>query len=270
MSQLGERLRQARESQSISLAQAAVETRILQQWLIALEEGALERLPNDVAARGFVRNYAQYLGLSADEIVELYRRERGESSPIRIVPVTHPPQRRSYVLPSFFGVFFVTVALVGVMYVVLSAIGRIGDGEVSSIASVDTPTIPTPTALATVPPNTAVVGGASPLLPTASPTPLSVAATSEPSPTPELAAPIVVEVNIESGAGTSWLRVQTDGATVYEQNMSGGEQEVFLAQREVFIRSGNPTIVQVTVNGLQQGPIGQIPGQPVNWYWPPQ
>lgn len=279
MSQLGERLRHARESQGISLAQAAVETRILQQWLIALEDGAFDRLPNGVAARGFVRNYAQYLGLPADELIEMFRREQGASDPIRVVPASHPPRSRSYVLPSFFGVFFVTMALVGLAYVALNAVGRIGDQEamispVAATSVVSTPTpLPTddttdtgviaagPTVARLAATSTPRVSGA------VMPSPVS-AATPEPEPTPE--APIVVEVSIESGAGESWLRVQADGTTAYEQIMRGGEREVFQAQREIFIRSGNPTVVQVSVNGLQQGPLGQIPGQPVNWYWPPQ
>ena len=36
MSELGERLREARESQGISLSQAAVETRILQRYLVEI------------------------------------------------------------------------------------------------------------------------------------------------------------------------------------------------------------------------------------------
>ena len=39
MSQLGELLRNMRESKGISLSQAAAETRILQRYLVALEEG---------------------------------------------------------------------------------------------------------------------------------------------------------------------------------------------------------------------------------------
>jgi cytoskeleton protein RodZ len=76
MSQLGERLRQARESQGISLAQASQETRILQRYLVALEEGDLAHLPGDVYARGFIRNYASYLGLPAEDVIALYRHER--------------------------------------------------------------------------------------------------------------------------------------------------------------------------------------------------
>ena len=69
MSQLGERLRAARESQGISLAQAAAETRILQRYLVALEDGDYQNLPGDVYTRGFIRNYAAFLGLSADELI---------------------------------------------------------------------------------------------------------------------------------------------------------------------------------------------------------
>ena len=107
MTQLGERLRAARESQGISLSQAAVETRILQRYLIAIEDGDFQHLPGDVYARGFIRNYALYLGLPPDELIELYRRERGTTDPIRVVPATSSPRVRGIMVPSFFGVFFV-------------------------------------------------------------------------------------------------------------------------------------------------------------------
>lgn len=276
MSELGTRLRQAREGQGLSLAQASVDTRILQQSLTALEEGAFPRLPGDVATRGFIRNYAQYLGLAPDELIELYRRERGVTDQIRVVAVTTPPRSRSYVLPSFFGVFFVTVALVGLAYVALNAAGRIGD----RVATRDAP------AIATIPPPsplpTSSVSAAQPLsVPTraatalATPQPSSsnaaggLAATAGPSPTP--AAPIMIEVSVprRSGSENSWVRVQTDGNVAFEGIMRAGEKLVFQAQRRVLIRAGNPPDVFVTVNGLPQGALGQSTGQPVNWPWPP-
>ncbi len=131
MSKFGERLRKARESKGISLAQAAMETRILQQWLVALEEGAYDRLSSDVVAKGFIRNYVQFLGLPVQEMMELYRRERGTSGSIRIIPTTQLGTQRSYVLPSFFGVFFVTMILVGLTYISLSAVGRIGTSQIA-------------------------------------------------------------------------------------------------------------------------------------------
>src|SRR5262245_37129619 len=149
MSQLGERLRATRESQGIGLAQAAVETRILQRYLVALEEGDFQHLPGDVYARGFIRNYAHYLGLPTDELIERYRQERGVSDAIRIVPATTGPRVRSYVLPNFFGVFFITVALLGLSYVALSALGRVGEGSQIATSLSPTPLRATPTSLAT-------------------------------------------------------------------------------------------------------------------------
>lgn len=272
MSELGARLRQAREAQGLSLAQVAADTRILQQSLIALEEGAFQRLPSDVVIRGFIRNYAGYLGLSADELIEIYRRERGVTDKIRIVPATTAPTRRAYVFPSFFAIFFVTIAFVGLAYVGLNALGQIGEVNVA-IAPEPTATIPPPSPLPTAraaPTAAASISAPAGGVATAPPANLRPTATPSPSPTP--AAPIVLEVQIPSVRGNeeSWLRIQTDGNTVFEGVMRAGQTQVFLAQRRVLIRAGNPTDVLVSVNGLQQGTLGQRSGQPVNWSWPPE
>ena len=134
MNELGERLREARESQGISISQAAVETRILQRYLVALEDGDYQHLPGDVYARGFIRNYADYLSSPADELIELYRRERGMSEPIRVVPATSSPRMRGLVLPSFFGVFFVVLVLVGGSYLALSALNFVGESSRPQVA----------------------------------------------------------------------------------------------------------------------------------------
>jgi transcriptional regulator with XRE-family HTH domain len=277
MSELGARLRQAREGQGLSLAQAAVDTRILQQSLIALEEGAYQRLPGDVVIRGFIRNYAQYLGMPADELIELYRRERGATDKIRIVAATNPPRSRSYVLPSFFGVFFVTVALAGLAYVALNAIGRIGGGVADVAAPAVTATVPPPSPLPAPTPGAAPqIAPAPTTLPFVVPplvagTQVAGGASLAVTETATAAAPIVVEVRIASTRGdeSSWVRVQADGNTLYEGIMSSGQRQVFQAQRRILIRAGNPPAVLVMVNGLEQGALGQVPGQPVNWPWPP-
>jgi transcriptional regulator with XRE-family HTH domain len=278
MSTLGARLSQARESQGLSLAQASVDTRILQQSLIALEEGAYQRLPSDVVIRGFIRNYAQYLGLPPDELIELYRRERGATDKIRIVAATNPPRSRSYVLPGFFGVFFVTAALVGLAFVALSAAGRIGGRtDEAALGAIQTATVPPPSPLPSPTPGSAPQIANAPSAPAlaasagpGTPVPAGGAELSVTS-SPVAGAPIVVEVRIASqrGGESSWVRVQADGNTIFEGIMSSGQRQVFAAQRRILIRAGNPPDVLVSVNGLDQGPLGQVPGQPVNWPWPP-
>lgn len=282
MSQLGERLRLARESQGLSLAQVALETRILQRYLVALEDGDLQQLPGDVYARGFVRNYAQYLGLPVEEMIEHYRRERGASDAIKVVPAASAPKVRSYVLPNFFGVFFITIALLGLSYIALSALGRIGEGTEAVASSNPTIAAATPTNLAT---EVAVVQPAftvepATALPTTQPQPTSDAAAGgvasnalptpapAPSATPEI--PITVRVNIKPGSNGSWLRIQVDGDTAFEGIMKAGDTQDFQARRQVFIRSGNPAVVFLSVNGLEPQVLSPLAGKPTNWQWPPQ
>jgi cytoskeleton protein RodZ len=161
MSTFGERLRETRESQGISLAQAAIETHILQQSLVALEEETFDRLPNDVVVKGFIRIYAQFLGLPPHEMVEQYRQERNNTTTsIRVVPATNLARKRSYVLPGFFGVFFVTIALVGLTYVVLSATGDIGNtARMTGQLQATTRVIPTPTPFPRLSPTALAEGG---------------------------------------------------------------------------------------------------------------
>ena len=64
---LGEWLRQRREELGIGLEQAEADTRIRARYLEALEAEDLDALPDLIVGRGFLRNYANYLGLSAEE-----------------------------------------------------------------------------------------------------------------------------------------------------------------------------------------------------------
>ncbi len=75
MSAFGEQLREARRSQGIALEEIAASTKISRHHLEALEEGRLDRLPGGAFNKGFVRAYAEFLGLDAGDAVEDYLRE---------------------------------------------------------------------------------------------------------------------------------------------------------------------------------------------------
>lgn len=96
MSRYGEMLREAREDRGLSLAEAERGTKIRQRYLSAMEDDHLSALPSPVYTRGFLRNYALYLQLDADEVLDLYdedsqptrnriRAARGETIP-KVVP----------------------------------------------------------------------------------------------------------------------------------------------------------------------------------------
>ncbi len=66
--ELGQILRQTRLDKGLSLMQAQQATKIRQSFLAALEEDDYSILPPPVYVRGFIKNYARYLGLSSDEM----------------------------------------------------------------------------------------------------------------------------------------------------------------------------------------------------------
>jgi cytoskeletal protein RodZ len=66
---VGKLLQQAREARSLSLDDAALATRIRQHYLRALESDELETLPSLAQGRGFLRAYADYLGLDSETLL---------------------------------------------------------------------------------------------------------------------------------------------------------------------------------------------------------
>jgi cytoskeleton protein RodZ len=73
---LGEFLRRERELRHISLDDVAERTKISRRYLAAIEEGQYDRLPGEAFIRGFIRAYAQSVGLDPEDALLLYTQER--------------------------------------------------------------------------------------------------------------------------------------------------------------------------------------------------
>lgn len=113
-SAVGERLRDARENKGIDLFRAERDTKIRSKFLAALEDGDFTDLPGDVYTRGFIRNYATYLGLDADEIEEEWRGEAGAPDLTRQAIVGPQPLtiRRGIVFQRSHGVIAVVLIII--------------------------------------------------------------------------------------------------------------------------------------------------------------
>jgi cytoskeleton protein RodZ len=115
---LGDRLTAAREAKGVDLLRAERETKIRRQYLAAMEQGAWQELPAGVYARGFLRNYAIYLGLDPDEVLAAWSRERGEVpvEPAIVVPRPIEAPRRGVVLgPGIIVAALVTLAALAII-----------------------------------------------------------------------------------------------------------------------------------------------------------
>lgn len=94
---LPDRLAAARERKGVDLTRAERDTKIRARYLSALERGDYRDLPGTVYTKGFLRNYATYLGLDAEDVIRQWRRERGDQAiPEPLVvpprPIAEPPR----------------------------------------------------------------------------------------------------------------------------------------------------------------------------------
>ena len=92
---LGDVLRQAREAQALSIEEVESRTRIRAKFIDALESGDFAVLPSTAHARGFLRNYAQFLQLDVEQIVEQFSELTGTGTRAVTAPTQHdspPPQ----------------------------------------------------------------------------------------------------------------------------------------------------------------------------------
>ena len=100
MDELGHILREARETRGLTLSEVQEQTRIGTRFLDALETGQYELLPTPVHVRGFLRNYARFLGLDPEPLLNRYALIENErpfpttSQPETTMPITQPLQPR--------------------------------------------------------------------------------------------------------------------------------------------------------------------------------
>jgi len=87
---LPDRLAAARERKGVDLVRAERDTKIRVRYLSALERGDYRDLPGAVYTKGFLRNYAIYLGLDPEDVLRQWRRERGEQTAPE--PIIVPPR----------------------------------------------------------------------------------------------------------------------------------------------------------------------------------
>jgi cytoskeleton protein RodZ len=252
---LGETLRQARLDKSVSLADAARDTRIRRSYLEALEAEDVASLPPPVYARGFLRTYAEYLGLNAQAMVDLYQPPaRREPGPALRPAVPHLAIPRQIPLrPVMYGISGIAfVAAIGFAWNWYQDVQHtLNQGDSSLRARVGTPTpsgarLPTPFPIALASPS-----------PTPAPTPEPT-----PSPTPTIDG-ILVEFRTTSRV---YVEAAVDGQQVIGETLAAGSQRTLpRAQNSVIMRTSNGSAIDVTVNGVHQDP--QAATDPVELTW---
>jgi cytoskeletal protein RodZ len=86
MIRIGQKLRDARTEKGLTLEEVSKATKIRVAFLEALEKGDYKNLPSSAYAHGFVKNYAEFLGLPQKETVALFKREFDEREYLGVLP----------------------------------------------------------------------------------------------------------------------------------------------------------------------------------------
>ncbi|WP_432806466.1 helix-turn-helix domain-containing protein [Lederbergia lenta] len=129
LTELGSRLRLAREEKNLTLDELQNITRIQKKYLIGIEEGNYSVMPGKFYARAFIKQYAEAVGLQPEEIFDEYKQEIPIAYEDDLPEQLSRVQKRSSVsvgatkllelLPKILVGIFVVAALVGIYYLVL-------------------------------------------------------------------------------------------------------------------------------------------------------
>src|SRR5882672_3958243 len=102
-----QRLQQERLRKGLSIHEVAKATKIRVKFITALEQGEYKKLPSSAYIQGFIKNYAEFLGLPKRETLALFRREFDEREFIGVLPESFAKPNK----PAFSGFRFRTTTL---------------------------------------------------------------------------------------------------------------------------------------------------------------
>ncbi len=271
MAELGRQLQAAREARGYSVVEAAQGTHIRATYIAAMEQDRFEDLPAPVYARGFLRNYATFLGLDAEDLVATldhalgteHKPRRSRNSPEIAGPVWPGPRPRAIAGAVVLVLIFAFVAYLFHQYSDFVATSSQGvfAATPSPTAMAIAPAIPiaTVTPIPTLPPSP--VAAASPsAAPTRPPPPtppptatVAPAASPTPQPTATQSARLALAMQF---TGPCWLRVTVDGKQVFEGTLQAGTSKTWDGSQFITIRVGNAGGAMVTFNGRSEGLLG--------------
>lgn len=228
---IGERLREAREAKGVSLDEVASQTRIPVRHLQHIEREEWDALPAITYCIGFVRSYANMIGLDGAELGRELRDRLGGTRTRAPAPEYYQPADPSRVPPRSLAVI---AAVIIVIAIIAYAIWR------SSLDDADEPpasvTLPVPEAQAPAQPQP---GAAQPLQPQAvAGQPVTLAATEE------------VWLRIEDGGG---------GPALFQGILAPGQrfQVPSTAQRPM-LRTGRPQVLRIQIGERDLGPLEPV------------
>lgn len=238
LASFGEELRREREIRGISLKEIADATKISKRFLEAIERNDHHTLPAPVFTRGFVREYARYVGLNSEEMVNRYNYaaatddriekppqvEKYPTTPVRDISPKPAPKRgipHARIDRNIIAAILIMAALGAVAYWAVQYRGRTEAEPVDAAPVVSKAVVPPVSAA----PDKAV---------------------------DDSKLRLAVEV-----LANSWVELEADGKTVVNDTLAAGDRRTFEAAEQFrFRKVGNAAGLKLTLNGAEVPTLG--------------
>jgi cytoskeletal protein RodZ len=241
LTEIGSRLHQLRQSQGMSLQHVAEKTMIPARLLAAIETGKLDQLPEPVYIQGFIRRYADVIGMNGAEFASNFPTDADPILPQSSWRGTVQAQLRPLHLYLLY------------MVLVMGAVGGLS-------FLLNRSTTPQMVGVTDTQPQTQLTPG-TPVVPIGPPNPaqsrpaLPQIPSSQPSTSPTAAQkPVRVGLTLTS---QSWIRVVVDGKTEYEGVLPEGTQRTWAADKRLTLRAGNAGGAMISFNDGQAKRLGE-------------
>jgi cytoskeletal protein RodZ len=244
MFQIGESLREARTRRGYSAADVHKAIRIRERYLTALEEERWDMLPGEAYTKGFLRTYAEYLGLNSQLYIDEYNARiahHDEEGPPLVPHATAGEERRSLgrgILVALAAIVVVGAAVAGL------AAWRLGGSSKPPKSSAP-------------PPVAGSVAAAAPPQATITTMPKS-------GQHPAVVSTKPVLTSFTASRGRSWLLVRAggpNGKVLFEGTLEQGSAKQFRFVSKLWVRMGRPNALDVTLAGK---PVNGLPASPSN------
>lgn len=227
----GEILRAEREKRGLSLTEVEAATKIRAKYLEALENDDYQEIPGEIYRIGFLRNYARYLGLDSDALVESYKSLSGDQVASATPPSLTEQLKEQSEEVSEKDPFSALrwrrrlgiAALIAVFALIVLALAHSVPREREE---------PAP------------------------PPPVTEEEERKEPPVEEIQEQeVVLELVCRQ---VCWVRVVADGEESFSGNLQPGDKKTFRAKESIKIRLGNAGGVDIFYNGEKQPPAGGI------------
>jgi hypothetical protein len=231
---IGDSLREARTRRGLSPADVQKGLRIRERYLTALEEERWDLLPGEAYVKGFLRQYAEFLGLDGNLYIEEYTTRSRHDEEALVPDSLAPPTRRPGRL-----------RLLGVLTVVAAIAGLVAWQLGGTPKPVQTPSV-------------GAADAAAASLPRVRPKPAVTkvpAAAAKPGP--------AVAV-LRAARGRTWISVRVGGANgkvLYQGILERGRTLRFGVAKRLWIRMGRPWLLDVRLDGRT---VRKLPTGPSN------